>query len=109
MIDITSSSRIGSIGGFVTWAKSWWKWSKSDRGLFERHASAASLPIAQTGSAPVSAIGRRMSSTSSSVQPKRACSRSSAERPSSPPGTADGTISVKSPVTGMRFSRTQRR
>ena len=70
---VTMSSRMESNGGFVTWAKFWWKWSKSSRGRVLSAAIAVSLPIAPRGSAPVSAIGAMSTRSSSSVYPKLRC------------------------------------
>ena len=55
--DITSCSRIGSIGGLVTCAKSWRKYAKSGRGRFESTASGASSPMEPIASSPATAIG----------------------------------------------------
>ena len=43
--DMTSRSRSGSMGGFVTCAKSWLKYVYSSRGWSESTASAVSSPI----------------------------------------------------------------
>ena len=65
--DITSASRIGSIGGFVTCANSWWKYAERFGAWFDSTASGVSVPIEPIGSLPVSAIGSITAWTSSSV------------------------------------------
>ena len=65
--DMTSSSRIGSMGGLVTWAKSCLKYAKRLTGRSLSTARGASLPIEPTGSSPSRAIGARTSFSSSSV------------------------------------------
>ena len=54
---MTIDSRIGSIGGFVTCAKSCLKYVNSGGRWSERTASAVSLPIEPIGSSPLPAIG----------------------------------------------------
>ena len=65
--DITSASRIGSIGGFVTCANSWWKYADRFGARCESTASGVSVPIEPSGSLPASAIGVMIRSMSSSV------------------------------------------
>ena len=67
---ITTDSRIGSIAGFVTCAKSCLKYEKSDGRASDIAAGARSLPIEPVGSAASRAIGARMTRRSSSDQPK---------------------------------------
>ena len=55
--DITTFSRIGSIGGLVTCANSCLKYANSGGWRSDRTASAASLPMLATGSSPFVAIG----------------------------------------------------
>ena len=55
--DITSSSRIGSIGGLVTWANSCLKYLKSSCGLSDNTANGVSVPIEETASWPSTTIG----------------------------------------------------
>ncbi len=50
-------SRIGSIGGLVTWANSCLKYENSGGWRSESTASAESLPMLATGSSPLAAIG----------------------------------------------------
>ena len=54
---ITSSSRCGSMGGFVTCANSCLKYARAAAARSERAASGASLPIEPIGSSPSRAIG----------------------------------------------------
>jgi len=65
--DITSCSRIGSIAGFVTCAKSCGKYAKRSCGRSDKTASGASLPIDPIASSPVSPIGARTMRSSSRV------------------------------------------
>ena len=66
LIDITNLSRIGSIGGFVTCAKSWWKYLVS-LGLLElMTAKEVSLPIDPVGISPFN-IGSKINLSSSGV------------------------------------------
>ena len=66
-------SRIGSIAGFVTWAKSCLKYENSGGRMSDMTASAVSLPIEPVGSAASRAIGTSVTRRSSSVQPKASC------------------------------------
>ncbi len=63
--DITSFSRIGSMGGLVTWANCSWKYWVSRRGRLERTASPVSSPMDPRGFSPraMSAMTSRRSST----------------------------------------------
>ena len=54
---ITSFSRIGSMGGLVTWANCCLKYRKRSCGRSLRTASGASLPMLPVGSSPLVAIG----------------------------------------------------
>ena len=62
---MTSSSRIGSIGGFVTCANSCLKVERPC--LVDSTGSAESLPIEPVASSPFAAIGSRMNLMSSCV------------------------------------------
>ena len=62
---ITTLSRIGSIGGFVTCANSCLKYENSGGWRSDSTASAASLPMHATGSSPFAAIGAMTSRRSS--------------------------------------------
>ena len=62
---ITTASRIESIGGFVTCAKSCLKYELSGGAWSERTASALSLPIDPIGSSPIRAVGVRRTRMSS--------------------------------------------
>ena len=64
---ITTRSRSGSLGGFVTWATRCKKYSASPRGLAERIASGASSPMENTGSLASAAMGRTTMRSSSTV------------------------------------------
>jgi hypothetical protein len=64
---MTSASRIGSIGGLVTWANSWWKYAERLGARSESTASGVSLPIEPTGSLPSRAIASTSTPTHSSV------------------------------------------
>ena len=66
-------SRSESNGGLVTCANRCEKKSNSMRGRLDSAAIGVSEPIEPRPSAPVSAIGRMMRSTSSSVMPKTRC------------------------------------
>ncbi len=94
--DITSSSRRGSIGGFVTWANSCLKYAKSVTGRFDRTASAASSPMDPMGSCPREAIGAMMSLISSSVYPNACCLRRSSSGSSA--DQRDGTNRPRSSI-----------
>ena len=65
--DITSCSRIGSIGGFVTCAKSWRKYEYSGFERLESTATGVSSPMEPTGSSPATAMGVRSIFRSSCV------------------------------------------
>src|SRR5438477_555464 len=54
--DMTSSSRIGSIGGLVTWANSCLKYLNRSCGRSESTAIGVSVPIEETGSSPATTI-----------------------------------------------------
>ncbi len=64
---MTDHSRIGSIGGLVTCAKSWRKYVKRRRGNVERGASGMSSPMEKTASCPALIIGGKTMSRSSFV------------------------------------------
>ena len=64
---MTIDSRIGSIGGLVTCAKSCLKYENSGGRRSDSTASALSLPIEPIGSAPVAAIGAISTRRSSCV------------------------------------------
>ena len=49
-VDVTSSSRMASRGGLVTWAKSCVKKSKSGRGSFDKAGTVVSEPMEPMGS-----------------------------------------------------------
>ena len=66
---ITRSSRSGSIGGLVTCAKFCRKKCDSGRCTSDRTARGLSSPIEPMASLPSSAMGERISSTSSIVKP----------------------------------------
>ena len=70
---ITTDSRIGSIAGLVTCAKSCLKYENSGGRRSESEASATSLPIDPVGSTPSRAIGSRITLRSSSDQPNASC------------------------------------
>ena len=65
--DITSCSRIGSIGGFVTWANSCLKYLDRSCGRSDNTASGVSVPMEETGSSPVTTIGVMTIFSSSTV------------------------------------------
>ena len=65
--DMTSCSRIGSIGGFVTCANSCLKYLNRSCGRSDSTASGVSVPIDPSGSSPCLAIGARKNFRSSSV------------------------------------------
>ena len=93
--DITSSSRSGSIGGFVTCAKSCLKYAKRSCGRSDRTAGGVSVPIEPTASWPLIAIGA-ISILSSS---KRVAERSLAARRASRRRTRKAPIA---PAAAMR-------
>ena len=66
-VDVTSSSRMASRGGFVTWAKSWVKKSKSGRASFDSVGTVESEPIEPMGSSLTWAMWRTMRRRSSSL------------------------------------------
>lgn len=57
VMDMTSSSLIGSIGGLVTWANICLKKLKSDCGRSENIARGASNPVDPIGSLPAETMG----------------------------------------------------
>src|SRR5207245_1515682 len=65
--DMTSSSRIGSIGGFVTCAKSCLKYLNRSWGRSDSTASGVSVPMEETGSSPAMTIGVTTIFSSSTV------------------------------------------
>jgi hypothetical protein len=65
--DITSASRIGSIGGLVTCANSWWKYANRLGAWSDSTASGVSVPIEPIGSLPSRAIASISTPTHSSV------------------------------------------
>mmetsp|Transcript_5879 Transcript_5879/g.18050 ORF Transcript_5879/g.18050 Transcript_5879/m.18050 type:complete len:305 (+) Transcript_5879:4025-4939(+) len=67
--DVTTASRNGSIAGLVTCANSCLKYSNGCLGRWLSTASAASLPMEPSGSAPALVIGARMYSKDSNVYP----------------------------------------
>ena len=66
---VTTASRIGSIGGFVTCANICLKYSYVSFGISDMTANGASLPIDPSASEPVPTIGRRIMSSASRVNP----------------------------------------
>ena len=71
--DITSCSRIGSIGGFVTCAKSCLKYLNRSWGRSDSTANGVSVPIEEIASSPVTIIGVMTIFSSSTVYPKACC------------------------------------
>ena len=65
--DMTSSSRIESIGGLVTWANSCLKYAYRVLFLFDRTGRAESVPIDPVDSSPFWIIGSMMILMSSCV------------------------------------------
>src|SRR6059036_4375174 len=66
-IGMTSSSRIGSIGGLVTCAKSCLKYLNRSWGCSDSTASGVSVPMEETGSSPAMTIGVMTIFSSSTV------------------------------------------
>ena len=75
--DVTTASRMGSMGGFVTCANICLKYSKVSLGISDITASGASLPIEPSASLPVPIMGSRIMSSASRVNP---AARSGRER-----------------------------
>ena len=96
----TKPSRSASIGGFVTCAKRWRRYSVTGTRR-PKNGSAASSPIDQTGSAPA-ASGETTPLSSSCVYPKRTRSRRSAA--SSIAGATGSGISKRQDATVARKS-----
>ncbi len=65
--DMTSSSRIGSIGGLVTCANSCLKYLNRSWGRSDSTASGVSVPMEETGSSPAMTIGVTTIFSSSTV------------------------------------------
>ena len=68
--DITNSSLIGSIGGFVTWAKHCLKYEYKSLDLLHNIDIGVSVPMEPIGSAPESIMGFKKNFISSLVKPK---------------------------------------
>ncbi len=68
---MTARSRSGSIGGLVTWANDWRRWSATERVTRPRPASGVSSPMLHRGSCASSAIVRTSRRSRSASSPNR--------------------------------------
>ena len=68
---ITARSRSGSIGGFVTWANAWRRWSVTGRSIRARAGVGVSSPMLQSGSRASTTIVRMSSRARSASRPAR--------------------------------------
>ena len=68
---MTARSRSGSIGGLVTWANAWRRWSLAGRVTRARPASGVSSPMLHSGSCASSAIVRTSRRSFSASSPNR--------------------------------------
>ena len=68
---MTARSRSGSIGGFVTWANDWRRWSAIGRSIRPRPGVGVSSPMLHSGSWPSSAIVLMSSRAFSAWRPAR--------------------------------------
>ena len=96
--DVTTASRMGSMGGFVTCANICLKYSKLSLGISDITASGASLPIEPSASAPVPIMGSRIMSSASRVNPE---ARRGASAPTTPASLVDPLITGR--TSGFAF------
>ena len=70
-MSMTARSRSGSIGGFVTWANDWRRWSATGRSTRASPGVGVSSPMLQSGSWPSMTIVLMSSRAFSESRPAR--------------------------------------